>query len=182
MGLERLELGFNLIKRIEGLKGLAQLKTLELNNNLIYRLDDVSILSAHVPQLQVLSLRNNAVCEVKNYRPQLVMQLEHLVSLDGICVGDERASAGRGGRVARGLDHARADRQHAYSRKRYSYSLRPNSIAEGDKVDALIAAGAAGAAKTAAAPKVAKEAEQSVGHPGSSGDASSGVDGGFRAA
>ena len=28
-------------------------------------------------------------------------------------------------------------RQHAYSRKRYSYSLRPNSIAEGDRVEIL---------------------------------------------
>jgi len=126
--LERLELGFNLIKRIEGLKGLTRLRSLELNNNLIYRLDDVAVLAKHVPDLQELTLRNNAVCEVKSYRPQLLAQLPCLTSLDGIRIEDAR-------------DHGHAHdmvaaitpsliRAHAYSRKRYSYSLRPNSIAE----------------------------------------------------
>ena len=66
--LERLELGFNLIKRIEGLKYLGALKVLELNNNLIYKIEDVTVLRKSVPQLEVLTLRNNAICDVKSYR------------------------------------------------------------------------------------------------------------------
>ena len=125
--LERLELGFNLIKRIEGLKGLSSLKALELNNNLIYRLDDVAVLAKHVPQLTELTLRNNAVCEVKSYRPQLLSQLTSLTNLDGIPVEPESDRA----LLPAGTNTITPEliRGHAYSRKRYSYSLRPNSIA-----------------------------------------------------
>ena len=139
--LERLELGFNLIKRIEGLKGLSALKWLELNNNLIYRLDDVSVLVKHVPQIQTLTLRNNAVCEVKSYRMQLLAQLPALTMLDGIAVDGESERTP----MPESSAQITPDmiRTHAYSRKRYSYSLRPNSIAKADaaKADASSPAG-----------------------------------------
>ena len=56
------------MKRVEGLKGLVSLKALELNNNLVYRLEDINVLRKHVPQLEELNMRNNAMCEAKSYR------------------------------------------------------------------------------------------------------------------
>ena len=127
--LERLELGFNLIKRIEGLGALERLKVLELNNNLIYRLEDVSLLKKWLPQLRELNLRNNAVCEVKSYRAHVVRRLTTLQTLDGVAVG-EHEQAGATESIA-SITPALI-RAHAYSRKRFSYSLRPNSIAEAE--------------------------------------------------
>lgn len=127
--LEQLDLGFNLIKRIEGLKGVPALRILELNNNLIYRLDDVTVLAKYVPLLAALSLRNNAVCEVKSYRPHLLAQLPKLSRLDGVSVESKRQSASS---IANATCITPAlIRAHAYHSKRYSYSLRPNTLAEG---------------------------------------------------
>uniref|UniRef100_A0A7S3SJ09 U2A'/phosphoprotein 32 family A C-terminal domain-containing protein n=1 Tax=Strombidinopsis acuminata TaxID=141414 RepID=A0A7S3SJ09_9SPIT len=92
--LERLELGFNLIKRIEGLGHLPKVRHLELNNNLIYRLDDASALQKCVPKVQELNLHNNAVCELKGYRTHVLRKLNELTVLDGITVETgERESA-----------------------------------------------------------------------------------------
>jgi len=157
--LERLELGFNLIKRIEGLKGVPDLKHLELNNNLIYRLDDVTTLAKHVPHLSALSLRNNAVCEVKSYRPQLLAQLPDLVLLDGVAVDSERVCASDLGNAA--LITPSLIRAHAYNSRRFSYSLRPNSVAEGhgakllDRASGSDRAGVAGSPDAGSAELVA---------------------------
>jgi len=125
--LRRLELGFNLIKRIEGLRGPTNLEVLELNNNLIYRLEDIGVLKKHVPDLVELNLHNNAVCEVKSYRSHVIRRLPALILLDRVEVdGKERA------RAADNITSITPEllKAHAYARKRFNYSLRPNSIAE----------------------------------------------------
>ena len=90
--LERLELGFNLIKRVEGLRGLEALKKLELNNNLIYRLDDVSVMKKYLPGLKFLDLRNNAMCEVKGYRPHVLRRMTTLEWFDGAVIDEDARS------------------------------------------------------------------------------------------
>ena len=125
--LQRLELGFNLIKRIEGLRGLASLQMLELNNNLVYRLEDIGVLKKHVPGLTELNMRNNAVCEVKSYRSHVLRRLTNLSILDGVAVEPEEHQ-----NAAENVTSITAEliQAHAYTRRRFSYSLRPNSIAE----------------------------------------------------
>jgi len=91
--LEHLELGFNLIKRIEGIHNLSNLRVLELNNNLIYRIEDVGVLRKSVPRLEQLSLRSNAICEVKSYRSHVIRRLPSLRVLDGIMVDPDEADA-----------------------------------------------------------------------------------------
>ena len=68
----------------------AQLKVLELNNNLLYRLEDLALLRKCLPNLSELNLRNNAVCEVKAYRSHIVSHLTSLRTLDGVPVDAER--------------------------------------------------------------------------------------------
>ena len=46
---------------------MEALRGLELNNNLLYRLEDLALLRKCLPNLSELNLRNNAVCEVKSY-------------------------------------------------------------------------------------------------------------------
>ena len=136
--LRRLELGFNLIKRIEGLRGPAGLEVLELNNNLIYRLEDIGVLKKHVAGLLELNLHNNAVCEVKSYRSHVIRRLGSLSLLDGAAVdASEREHA------AENITSITPEllKGHSYARKRFNYSLRPNSIAETG------AAGASGASE-----------------------------------
>ena len=87
--LERLELGFNLIKRIEGLRGLEALKKVELNNNLIYRLEDIGVLRKYLPLLSSLDLRNNAVCDVKGYRANVLRRIPSLNWFDGKVINDD---------------------------------------------------------------------------------------------
>lgn len=76
-------MGCNLIKRAHGLQGLAALVHLELNNNLLYMLDDVSELALHAPGLRVLDLRGNALCEAKSYTHTALRLLPQLTMLDG---------------------------------------------------------------------------------------------------
>lgn len=57
---------------------------LELNNNLIYRIEDVSVLRKCVPKLEQLSLRSNAICESETYRSHVIRKLPSLQVLDGI--------------------------------------------------------------------------------------------------
>ena len=91
------------------------------------RLEDISLLKKALPVLAHLNLRNNAVCEVKSYRPHTLRKLTSLATLDGVGVGEyERAGATESiASITPALI-----RSHAYTRKRFSYSLRPNSIAE----------------------------------------------------
>jgi len=125
--LERLELGFNLIKRIEGLRGLDKLQVLELNNNLIYRLEDIGMLKKHVPELVELNMHNNAVCEVKSYRSHVLRRLTALKTLDGVAVGAAERDPAAESSASITPDLIKT---HAYARKRFNYSLRPNSLAE----------------------------------------------------
>ena len=87
--LERLELGFNLIKRIEGLRGLENLKKVELNNNLIYRLEDIGVLRKYLPVISSLDMRNNAVCDVKGYRANVLRRIPSLAWFDGKSINKE---------------------------------------------------------------------------------------------
>ena len=88
--LERLELGFNLIKRTTGLQNLKGLKTLELNNNLLNRLDDIQGLSRDLPHLKVLDLRMNPLCKAKSYVPHVLNNFTLLKKHDGVTVTDDR--------------------------------------------------------------------------------------------
>ena len=47
---------------------------LELNHNLLYRIEDVGVLRKCVPELEQLSLRSNAICEVKAYRNHIAQE------------------------------------------------------------------------------------------------------------
>ena len=86
--LETLDLGFNQIRKIEGVNGLVELRNLKLENNLIFRLEDVNVLRKYVPKLENLSLRNNAICENKNYQSLVLKRLEALTHLDGVSVSN----------------------------------------------------------------------------------------------
>lgn len=66
----------------------------ELNNNLLYQLEDLSDLRRNVPNLRRLNLRNNGLCELKGYRSVVLSKLPHLEHLDGRPVSDaDRATA-----------------------------------------------------------------------------------------
>ena len=127
--LRVLDLGFNLIKRIEGVRGLEKLERLELNNNLIYRLEDVAELSEHVPQVATLNLQNNAICQVKGYRKNILRRLGRLTWLDETPVlHEERTVAVESiAGITPALIHA-----HTSTRQRFNGSLRPERIAEGE--------------------------------------------------
>ena len=84
--LETLDLGYNQIRKIEGVNGLVELRTLKLENNLIYRLEDVNVLRKYVPKLENLSLRNNAICDNKHYQSLVLKRLEALKHLDGVSI------------------------------------------------------------------------------------------------
>ncbi|EQC34689.1 hypothetical protein SDRG_08006 [Saprolegnia diclina VS20] len=79
--LTTLDLGYNILRSIDNIHGLHLLHTLLLNNNLLYRFEDVSTLS-HVPSLHTLDLRNNAICEAKRYRKNVLQRLPKLQRLD----------------------------------------------------------------------------------------------------
>ena len=84
--LETLDLGYNQIRKIEGVNGLVELRNLKLENNLIFRLEDVNVLRKYVPKLESLSLRNNSICENKNYQSLVLKRLETLTHFDGVPV------------------------------------------------------------------------------------------------
>ncbi|UPR04217.1 leucine-rich repeat domain-contataining protein [Chloropicon primus] len=84
--LQTLDLGYNQIRKIEGVNGLVELRNLKLENNLIFRLEDVNVIRKYVPKLENLSLRNNAICDNKNYQSLVLKRLESLVHLDGVPV------------------------------------------------------------------------------------------------
>ncbi|OQR81027.1 hypothetical protein ACHHYP_16851 [Achlya hypogyna] len=79
--LHTLDLGYNILRSIDNLGDLGALHTLLLNNNLLYRFDDVSTLRL-VPRLSTLDLRNNAICEAKRYRRNVLQRLPRLATLD----------------------------------------------------------------------------------------------------
>ena len=83
-------MGFNLIKRVEGLRGLHRIEKLELNNNLLYRVDDVGVLRESLPSLNNLDLRNNALCDTKTYTAIVLNTLPGLTRLDGKEVTSEQ--------------------------------------------------------------------------------------------
>ena len=68
------------------------MRVLELNNNLIYRIEDVGVLRKCVPELESLSLRSNAICEVKAYRSHVIRRLPSLRALDSIAVEPSEAN------------------------------------------------------------------------------------------
>uniref|UniRef100_A0A7S4J9U1 U2A'/phosphoprotein 32 family A C-terminal domain-containing protein n=1 Tax=Guillardia theta TaxID=55529 RepID=A0A7S4J9U1_GUITH len=94
VSLKTLDLSFNLIRRLDNLKTLSTLTSLEVNNNLLYRAEDLSALRKYTPNLIVLNLSNNAVCELKSYRFYVLRRLLKLEMLDGRKVSEsERQEA-----------------------------------------------------------------------------------------
>ncbi|OQR95919.1 hypothetical protein THRCLA_07461 [Thraustotheca clavata] len=85
--LTTLDLGYNILRSIDNIAGLVALKTLLLNNNLLYRFDDVCTLS-RLPQLTTLDLRNNAICEAKRYRKNVLQRIPQLTTFDMAIVTD----------------------------------------------------------------------------------------------
>ena len=92
------------------------------------------MLKKHVPGLLELNLHNNAVCEVKSYRTHVLRRLASLTTLDSVTVDLKERE-----RAAENTNSITPDllKAHAYARKRYNYSLRPNSIAESASEPAL---------------------------------------------
>ncbi|KAF0688537.1 Aste57867_19853 [Aphanomyces stellatus] len=80
VALKSLDLGYNILRSLDNVGGLGQLRTLLVNNNLLYRFEDVRGLG-HL-NLQVLDLRNNAICEAKRYRLHVIQRLPQLTTLD----------------------------------------------------------------------------------------------------
>lgn len=87
--LEVLELGYNRIDAVTGLDSLKKLKSLELNNNLLNRWDDIRTIQKSVLSLTELNLRNNPLCQFKNYRLLVIQHLFNLNMLDGHPILDE---------------------------------------------------------------------------------------------
>ena len=99
---------------------MEALRGLELNNNLLYRLEDLALLRKCLPNLSELNLRNNAVCEVKSYRAHAVRKLPSLTVLDGLAVAPhERAGAAESSTAITPT----LIRAHAYTRRHFPYSL-----------------------------------------------------------
>ena len=86
----RLELGYNLIKRIQSLRGLVNLTELELNNNLLNRLEDIKLLGKVIgSQLKKLDLRNNPLCKANSYKTIVMKSMPALEWLDGVKISEK---------------------------------------------------------------------------------------------
>ena len=89
--LEHLDLGNNLLKRIEPFTDrLPQLVSLKIGHNLLYRAQDAFALFTLAPALQELEAAGNPLTEQKNWRLPFVEALPRLVSIDGVEVESER--------------------------------------------------------------------------------------------
>ena len=78
-----------MIKRGGGLEGLNSLKVLELNNNVMNRLDDIALMSREAPSLTSLDLRSNPICKVKTYKQIIFKHMGRLARHDGAKVTEK---------------------------------------------------------------------------------------------
>ena len=85
-GVCSVELGYNSISRVEGVHGLEEMEHIGLQNNMLYRLEDVNILLKCMPVLTSLSLRSNSIAEAKSYRLLVLSRLPRLLTFDGLPV------------------------------------------------------------------------------------------------
>jgi hypothetical protein len=69
------------------LSGLHALRSLLLSHNLLYRLDDVSLLQTTVPALCTLSLRGCPLADAKSYVRYTLSRLTNLTQLDDVSIG-----------------------------------------------------------------------------------------------
>jgi Leucine-rich repeat (LRR) protein len=92
----------------------------ELNNNLLFRLEDLNALKKYTPALACLNLRSNLVCENKSYRGLVLRRLTVLCFLDGVPVSDaDRAAAAESSSTLT----PQVIRENAFLRRRTTWSL-----------------------------------------------------------
>ena len=79
--IEICSLSFNKIRSLKDFHGSKKLKELFLRKNLIADMSELQYLS-NLPNLKVLWLQNNPVCQHPLYRQYCIYLLPHLVKLD----------------------------------------------------------------------------------------------------
>ncbi|GIL73909.1 hypothetical protein Vretimale_5145, partial [Volvox reticuliferus] len=82
--LRALDLGHNSIRKVEAsLKGLYNLTHLDLSSNQVLKLEELYNMKKYSPQLVVLDLRDNPICNDKAYRSTTLRKLKRLERFDG---------------------------------------------------------------------------------------------------
>ncbi|XP_076099461.1 leucine-rich repeat-containing protein 9-like isoform X2 [Mytilus galloprovincialis] len=116
MCIEYLDVSFNKLCTLDGLKNVHKLKFLDLSwNKLCNTREDLSILRKHVPNLLILDTRHNNWQKPENLRLRIIGRLKSLTLLDGSCVSETEATGAL--RIAAGsrishlslLTHTRTD-------------------------------------------------------------------------
>ncbi|GIL49189.1 hypothetical protein Vafri_5338 [Volvox africanus] len=88
--LRTLDLGHNSIRKVEAsLKGLYNLTHLDLSSNQVLKLEELYNMKKYSPQLVVLDLRDNPICNDKAYRSTTLRKLKRLERFDGRPVSAE---------------------------------------------------------------------------------------------
>ncbi|GLI61365.1 hypothetical protein VaNZ11_003728 [Volvox africanus] len=88
--LRSLDLGHNSIRKVEAsLKGLYNLTHLDLSSNQVLKLEELYNMKKYSPQLVVLDLRDNPICNDKAYRSTTLRKLKRLERFDGRPVSAE---------------------------------------------------------------------------------------------
>lgn len=86
--LKKVDLSYNEVKKIEGLRDLTSLQYLELNDNCINEIEEVELLRVEAPQLLELSLKGNRFSTKKLYRFTVATTLASLLKLDGVTISE----------------------------------------------------------------------------------------------
>ncbi|GFR51283.1 hypothetical protein Agub_g13641 [Astrephomene gubernaculifera] len=88
--LRVLDLGHNSIRKVEAsLKGLYSLTHLDLSSNQVLKLEELYNMKKYSPQLVILDLRDNPICNDKAYRSTTLRKLKRLERFDGRPVSAE---------------------------------------------------------------------------------------------
>ncbi|CAG2238484.1 Leucine-rich repeat-containing protein 9 [Mytilus edulis] len=90
MCIEYLDVSFNKLCTLDGLKNVHNLNFLDLSwNKLCNTREDLSILRKHVPNLLILDTRHNNWQKPENLRLRIIGRLKSLTLLDGSCVSEK---------------------------------------------------------------------------------------------
>ncbi|XP_041353285.1 leucine-rich repeat-containing protein 9-like isoform X2 [Gigantopelta aegis] len=94
MGLEYLDVSFNKIFTLEGLKGLSKLKYMDVSwNKLQNTREELSIMRKHMSTLKTLDIRSNPFLKPNTLRLRIIGRLKALTLLDGVPVTEEEATS-----------------------------------------------------------------------------------------
>lgn len=88
--LEELDISFNGLSTLEGLRSLTNLKTLNISwNMLTISREEVHTMRKHTPSLHTLDMRHNPWSKSEGLRVRVIGRLKGLTLLDGEVVKEE---------------------------------------------------------------------------------------------